>query len=417
MASDDENSVKIGDDVAIIKISVTDAPTLKLGDSSKVNIQDKLLTAGYPINIKPIGTPKKKVEFTNKSYYEASIQEGSIASTAKHIKGGYPILQIDIQAKRGSAGSPLVNQDGQVVGMLVTRQYDQSLKDDIPLAITTDTIQEAIDDAGTTNDIGGTTNLMYKEGLDLYVKKKYKEAKNLFLDVKDSYKIEGISAHSEVQDLIDEIERIEADRWADPWTDPTILLTFSLLVGGGIVGVVAYFLLRQRQQLATATAGGSGGRERSTNVGSNERSTNADSAYNTSYKRNGKGKKCFVEMEYKGQIQRFQLGRNEHRLGRDPAWSDFEIPTSWEVISRRHAILKKEGDDYHVFDGDRTTPSRNGLWVNDDFRVDTQEGYLLNNGDRLKIGQDANDQVLITYFNPNGRNRGGGSNPKTTMAN
>lgn len=33
---------------------------------------------------------------------------------------------------------------------------------------------------------------------------------------------------------------------------------------------------------------------------------------------------------------------------------------------------------------------------------------------RLKIGQDAHQQVLVTYFNPNSNN---GKPPKTTMAN
>lgn len=118
-------------------------------------------------------------------------------------------------------------------------------------------------------------------------------------------------------------------------------------------------------------------------------------------------------MEYKGQIQRFQLHKGELKLGRDPNWSDFEIPSTWEVISRRHAIFHKEGNDYRLYDGDRQVPSRNGVWVSDDYRVDPKEGYLLNNGDRLKIGQDAQEQVLITYFNPNSEP----ANPKTTVVN
>ena len=118
-------------------------------------------------------------------------------------------------------------------------------------------------------------------------------------------------------------------------------------------------------------------------------------------------------MEYKGQIQRFQLHRDEHHLGRDPSWSDFDLPTSWEVISRQHAILQKEGEDYRIFDGDGKIPSRNGLCVNDDYRVDPQEGYLLNNGDQLKIGQDAREQILLTYYNPNSEE----ANLKSTMFN
>ncbi len=402
--------IEIGDDVAILKIPVNHAPSIELGDSSKVTVQDEVITVGYPTNIK-IDLIEGK--FTNKSLYEASVQEGSIASTAKRLQDGYSVLQVDIQAKRGNGGSPIINQQGQVVGMLVSRQYG-TFKDDIPLAITTDTIQDFMDVANTNNDFKGATNLMYQKGLDLFFKKKYKEAEKLFKDVNNSYKIDGISAHSEIQKLLDKIDRTEADWWEKPLTNPTNFLILALLFAGGIIGTVAYFLLRQRPQFIGAVAGS---QERSSNADSQDRSNNADSTHNTSYKRNGKGKKCYMEMEYKGQIKRFQLGRDEHRLGRDPVWSDLDVFATWEVISRRHAILKQEGDDYRIFDGDRTNPSRNGLWVTNDFRVDTQKGHLLNNGDRLKIGQDANDQVLLTYYNPRGRNQGGGSNPRTTMAN
>ncbi|MEM7591801.1 MAG: hypothetical protein AAF383_09840 [Cyanobacteria bacterium P01_A01_bin.83] len=63
--------------------------------------------------------------------------------------------------------------------------------------------------------------------------------------------------------------------------------------------------------------------------------------------------------------------------------------------------------------GDGNNPSRNEVWVSDDFRVDLERGYLLNNGERLKIGQDIHEQVLVTYFNPKSEQ----ANPKTTMAN
>ena len=417
---DNSNDVlEIGDDVAILKIPVTHGPSIELGDSRKVNVQDEVITVGYPTNIKVDLVERK---FTDKSLYEASVQEGAIASTTKRLQGGSPVLQVDIQAKRGSAGSPIINKQGQVVGMLVSRQYGY-LKDDIPLAVTVDTIQDFVDTTSTDNNFKGATNLMYQKGLDLFFNKKYKEAEKLFKQVEDSYEIDGVSAHSEVQKLLHKIDRRETDWWEKPLSNPTNLLLITLLIASGVVGTIALFLLRQRPQFAGAPAGSEerstnvGSKERSTNVGGEERSTNTDSTYNTSYKRNGKGKKCYMEMEYQGKFNRIQLVKGEHRLGRDPAWSDLDIPMSWEVISRRHGILIKEEGDYRIFDGDRTTPSRNGTWVNDDDRVDTQKGRLLRNGDRLKIGQDKNDQVVITYYNPNGRNDGGGSNPKTTMAN
>ena len=406
--------VRINKDVAIIKVSLSNAPVLRLGDSSQVQIQDRIVAVGYPIGA-DIKTNNKNIKFTQKSIQEASVQGGRISNPNKELEGGYPVLQVDIRVAEGSAGSPLINEKGKVVGMLVFNDSDQDSLDnngdEVPIAIPTSTIQEFIRQSGATNQQGETDQL-YKEGLQDFWKGNYQEAKTKFLKVRALFPF-----HSEVERKISEIDQIEADWWANPWKNPTYIFLLALLVGGGIVGAVAYFLLRQRQQPATATTGDVEGSSRANSSYNSAYNSSYDSAYNSSYKRNGKGKKCFMEMEYKGQIQRFQLGRSEHRLGRDPAWSDLDIPTSWEVISRRHGILKKEEDDYRIFDGDRQTPSRNGLWVNDDFRVDTKEGRLLHNGDRLKIGQDKNEQVLITYFNPNQKDDGGGSNPKTTMAN
>jgi S1-C subfamily serine protease len=388
-------TVQINKDVAIIKVSLTNAPVLKLADASQVQIQDRIIAVGYP-NAADLD---QGVQYTEKSYLEASVQEGRVSNPNKEIDGGYPVLQIDIRAAEGSAGSPLINDQGEVVGMLVFNDSDKDSFDDngqgVPVAIPTSTIQEFIRQSGATNQLG-EADLLYKEGLQNYWQGNYKEAKANFLQVRNLYPF-----HSEVPRLISEIEQIEAERWAKPWTNPTYIFTAGLILTAGAVGGIALYLLKQKSNLATA------------NVGNRGAATGGNSVFTSSFTSNGRNKKCSIEMEYQGQIQRFQLHQDEHHLGRDPSWSDFDIPTSWEVISRQHATLKKEGADYRIFDGDGKIPSRNGLWVNDDYRVDPQEGYLLNNGDRLKIGQDAREQILLTYYNPTS----GQANVGTTMVN
>ena len=376
---------KIDNDVAIIKIPVTNAPTLELGDSNQVEIQDRILTVGYPTT----ADIKLGQDLTEESYYEASVQEGSISSTTKQLEGGYPVLQIDIQTGKGSGGSPLLNDQGKVIGMLVSRQSWSTKDNTIPFAIPTSTIRDFIAASGTINDHKGATDQLYDEGLDLFLKGNYKDAKTKFLKVKGLFKVRGVSSHAEVERLIDEIDQIEADWWAKPWTNPTYLLMMGLFTGGGVVAAVAYFLLRHQSSArkASPVSAGASAEDRST-------STN-------SYKNGVGSSQSWLELEYKGQIRRFQLDRDEHRLGRDPAWSDFDIPTSWEVVSRHHAILRKEGEDYRIYDGDGKVPSRNGLWIDDDARVDYKDGYPLENGDRLKIGQDAHEQIILTYYNPN----------------
>lgn len=110
----------------------------------------------------------------------------------------------------------------------------------------------------------------------------------------------------------------------------------------------------------------------------------------------------FIELNNQGQILRLDLKEEVHRLGRDPQWSDLEIPESgWTVLSRRQAVLQKEGKDYRIYDGDRTHPSRNGIFINQT-RINVSQGYLLKHEVQLQIGQDPRYQILLTYYNLSG---------------
>ncbi len=106
----------------------------------------------------------------------------------------------------------------------------------------------------------------------------------------------------------------------------------------------------------------------------------------------------FLELNNQGQTLRLYLKEDEHRLGRGHGWADLEVPTGWDVFSRRQAILRKEGEDYRIYDGDGSNPSRNGIFINQT-RIHLSQGFLLKNGVQLEIGQSYNP-ILLTYFNP-----------------
>ncbi len=116
------------------------------------------------------------------------------------------------------------------------------------------------------------------------------------------------------------------------------------------------------------------------------------------------GTQPFVELANQdGQVRRFYLNKERHHLGRDRDWSDLCIPDDgWEVASRHHAVLEKEGTDYRIYDGDRLNPSTNGTFLNK-APITSQEGHLLRDGDQLQIGYDPRNQIILTYSNPRSR--------------
>ena len=110
----------------------------------------------------------------------------------------------------------------------------------------------------------------------------------------------------------------------------------------------------------------------------------------------------YIEIDNQGQILRLYLSKDVHHLGRDPNWSDINIPEKgWTILSRKQAIIYREGKDYRIYDGDRLTKSRNGIFINQK-RITTSEGYLLRNNVQLHIGQDPSCQITLTYCNPSG---------------
>ncbi len=107
----------------------------------------------------------------------------------------------------------------------------------------------------------------------------------------------------------------------------------------------------------------------------------------------------YLELNNQGQILQLELHGNEHRLGRDRSFADLIVPPEWQVISRCHAVLRRKGEDYYIYDGDGQKPSSNGLFL-DRSRITPTEGYSLTNGSQIRIGQDPRNQIFLTYINP-----------------
>jgi putative ABC transport system ATP-binding protein len=97
-------------------------------------------------------------------------------------------------------------------------------------------------------------------------------------------------------------------------------------------------------------------------------------------------------------LLKFPINAKEYRLGRDPKWSSFPIPSfGWEALSRRHAIFQKEGEHYRLLDGDGNRPSRNGTFMGLT-RIDHREGILLKPRTEIWFGQNSSNQVRLTYL-------------------
>ena len=111
--------------------------------------------------------------------------------------------------------------------------------------------------------------------------------------------------------------------------------------------------------------------------------------------------KPYIELDNQGHKKILSLNTDINYLGRDPKWANMQAPKEWNVISRKQAIIQKEGNSFRIYDGDRHNqkPSGNGIFLNQS-RINLTEGHILTNGEQLHIGQDPRQQIILTYYNP-----------------
>ncbi|HPY39339.1 MAG TPA: DegQ family serine endoprotease [Thiolinea sp.] len=88
-------------DVALLKIDATNLPTLKMGDSGKIEVGEWVLAIGSPFG------------------FESSATSGIVSATGRSLPTDtyVPFIQTDVAINPGNSGGPLFNLDGEVVGV------------------------------------------------------------------------------------------------------------------------------------------------------------------------------------------------------------------------------------------------------------------------------------------------------------
>ena len=92
-------------DLALLKISGSNFPTLPIGESRKMSVMDSVLAMGYPMS-STIG-------------YDVSAYDGKINAIRQTDHA--PLLQIDANINPGNSGGPLLNDRGEVIGIVVAK--------------------------------------------------------------------------------------------------------------------------------------------------------------------------------------------------------------------------------------------------------------------------------------------------------
>jgi serine protease Do len=150
-----------GKDVAVIKISATDLPTVALGDSESVRVQDPVLVIGYPATAS--ATLGDNPYISSESDLVPTATNGHV-SALKTTSSGTPVLQTDTLITHGNSGGPAFDQNGKVIGIATFGSQEAA---GFNFLVPINTAMEFVRQTGV-GPTSGNFNQVWDQALDLY---------------------------------------------------------------------------------------------------------------------------------------------------------------------------------------------------------------------------------------------------------
>jgi serine protease Do len=227
-----------GKDIAILKINGSNLPTLNLGDEGSVRDGDKVMAVSFISSKSEEGSAGYDIPKEDKP----SLVTGNV-SGRRQMEGGWNVLQLQIPLHEGSSGSPILNSDGDVVGVETfgTVVTDESTGAETDLetqnyAIPVSIVKDFLSQSNVSASQGNAT-AVYREGVDLFSEDHYSAAKSKFEEVK------GVNPDFPyIQDFITE-SQANIDKGLDKGTFPTLLVIVLVAAAVFVVAVILIVVL------------------------------------------------------------------------------------------------------------------------------------------------------------------------------
>jgi serine protease Do len=156
-----------GKDVAILKIPGSNLPTVALGNSDNVRLQDQIMVLGYPALASPWSGSSVSSLISMESSLEPTATNGHI-SALKTESIGTPLLQSDVAITHGNSGGPAFNSKGEVIGLAT---YGAQEVQGFNFLVPVNTAMEFVRQSGVAPETGAF-NKHWENALNLYDDKK-----------------------------------------------------------------------------------------------------------------------------------------------------------------------------------------------------------------------------------------------------
>jgi len=356
-----------GKDVAILKIDANNLPTVKLGDSNNVHIQEPMTVIGFPGVASRLGLSVLGME----SLFVPTVTNGHVSAVKADFKGT-PVIQSDAAITHGNSGGPAFNDAGEVIGIATFGPEVAGFNFFVPV----NTAMEFVNQVGVKQD-SGLFNKLWASALDTYdaghcetAKGKLQSVLNIMPNEPDALRLMQATEKCATEEGM--VGRaLEGSTW-------------MIASGVGLVILLTAFLLIKRKSPApaaavvvTGTPQVSGGTRAEVGAPELPRPP-AEPAF---------GSVQITAGSLSG--KRFKITKAGLLIGTDA--QKCQIVVTEDTISHEHAWIVPVDNRVVVIDRGST----NGTYINslDSPRV-SKVG--LQNGDRVYLGKKGS--VVLTYF-------------------
>ncbi|MBI2356886.1 trypsin-like peptidase domain-containing protein [Candidatus Dojkabacteria bacterium] len=235
-AKGDKSGIKTPD-LAILKIDDNSKqfPSLRLSSA-------ELITSGMPIHV--LGFPgivNQDSIFASSASQIPTITNGTIGAVKPNSTGAFKLIQIDASISGGNSGGPIVNSEGEVVGVATYGISDGSSSGDYNIGVSAEEITKLLASNSVKINEGKVTEYL-NDGVENFEKEYYKFA------IKDFKKV--IELYPDSESILNPLIAISEKKIADgddktPFIDTRViergLAKVGIKVSGNtvLVGVVS----------------------------------------------------------------------------------------------------------------------------------------------------------------------------------
>lgn len=218
-------------DVAILKINVTDAPSINLANTENINQNDKITLIGFPTDADN--------QLTSNDLIQPTVTSGTISSI-RNANGVFSrLFQTDADASQGSSGGPAVDESGAAVG-IVTYRFKDNNQANAAKSYLRDIadLKELIKSNGINLQTDSVAQDHWQKGLELSSDNKYSKAIEEYNSVLKTFPAHRLVGKYKF-DAQNEIKK------GNEVKDPPYLLfvTMGAIVGGSTIAIISLGLI------------------------------------------------------------------------------------------------------------------------------------------------------------------------------